>query len=522
MEDLATDEYMDIVTTYRCKFCNFTSIQPKDIALHVKAVHVKPRTIVIASSNQVVSVSDQGTSNNADSVVSSNNTVDCLDAETDVVSRAVRESNLEVLKEEDIDENEPVDATNSLESLIVEGTNTDQLNTILAYSRNEPEQNGQIVGYFSKGQVYTSLVPYQQEQGQAMGEQISQVLENNVQVNNGRQQMTLTFVDSSNGKTGTDFRETNSETQVKELLEAVLDPGDELSGNYTGTVHSHGLRNEANQSVISEMYHGNSNVQYVVQETANQAYNSDPAGITSETETETELDHLERQEADISEVDNNNMHIIIENNNDASVRRISIDSETLKKSLESGKKVSETLSDEYVTVIAEDQSNAAPIDDTSVTTKELYLCGNCSAGFNSIQECKDHMLAEHGQYAEENLTENGTVNESTSSKVDVSTQVEPKKKPGRKKKSEVRTSPVTVKEEVVSDSGSDEDWSEKLNVEYSRSSRSRRKRRPPAALKNDYYLGMFNVLELQARPGGYKTFFIIKSAEHEIYPAHKC
>ena len=24
------------------------------------------------------------------------------------------------------------------------------------------------------------------------------------------------------------------------------------------------------------------------------------------------------------------------------------------------------------------------------------------------------------------------------------------------------------------------------------------------------------------RPRGYKTFFILNSAEHEIYPAHKC
>ena len=26
----------------------------------------------------------------------------------------------------------------------------------------------------------------------------------------------------------------------------------------------------------------------------------------------------------------------------------------------------------------------------------------------------------------------------------------------------------------------------------------------------------------QARPRGYKTFFILNSAEHDIYPAHKC
>ena len=27
---------------------------------------------------------------------------------------------------------------------------------------------------------------------------------------------------------------------------------------------------------------------------------------------------------------------------------------------------------------------------------------------------------------------------------------------------------------------------------------------------------------LVSRPPGYKTFFMLNSAEHEIYPAHKC
>ena len=31
------------------------------------------------------------------------------------------------------------------------------------------------------------------------------------------------------------------------------------------------------------------------------------------------------------------------------------------------------------------------------------------------------------------------------------------------------------------------------------------------------------ILEVfQPRPRGYKTFFMLNSAEHEIYPAHKC
>ena len=45
-------------------------------------------------------------------------------------------------------------------------------------------------------------------------------------------------------------------------------------------------------------------------------------------------------------------------------------------------------------------------------------------------------------------------------------------------------------DEVISDSGSELDWTERLNVDYSRNTRAKRKRRPPAALRNDYYLGM--------------------------------
>ena len=73
----------------------------------------------------------------------------------------------------------------------------------------------------------------------------------------------------------------------------------------------------------------------------------------------------------------------------------------------------------------------------------------------------------------------------TSCRVDAGTQVEPKKKPGRKKKSEVIEQVKAEPEEIVM-SESDEDWTEQL---LSYSTRSRRKRKPPQALKNDYYLG---------------------------------
>ncbi|KAH3812033.1 zinc finger protein 26-like [Dreissena polymorpha] len=118
-------------------------------------------------------------------------------------------------------------------------------------------------------------------------------------------------------------------------------------------------------------------------------------------------------------------------------------------------------------------------------TKELYLCGTCSEGFTSINDCKLHMTNIHGvtEFQMGNLPR----------KVDTGTQMEHKKR-GRKKKSECipKVEPIDADENADIESvdmplsGSDEDWIESLQT-YS--TRSRRKRRPPPALKSDYYLG---------------------------------
>jgi len=109
-------------------------------------------------------------------------------------------------------------------------------------------------------------------------------------------------------------------------------------------------------------------------------------------------------------------------------------------------------------------------------TKELFLCGQCSVGFNSIDECKAHMVQNHNT-GEEELTQD------MGGKVSVGTQYEGKKKVGRKKKSQ-QEKPA----EVVPDSPeSDSDW--EREEYHPRASRSRRKIRPPKALKEDYYLG---------------------------------
>lgn len=127
--------------------------------------------------------------------------------------------------------------------------------------------------------------------------------------------------------------------------------------------------------------------------------------------------------------------------------------------------------------IAEVDTNAVKQmeNEDEIITKELYLCGNCSEGFATIQACKDHMTLVHD-----------VTDFQTSCRVDAGTQVEPRKRPGRKKKSETVEQEKIEEEEDIVMSDTDEDWAEQL---LSYSTRSHRKRKPPQALRNDYYLG---------------------------------
>ncbi|CAH1780498.1 unnamed protein product [Owenia fusiformis] len=67
--------------------------------------------------------------------------------------------------------------------------------------------------------------------------------------------------------------------------------------------------------------------------------------------------------------------------------------------------------------------------ETSKNKDELFLCGQCSLGFPNIDDCKAHMITDHGFNISASM-------ESSSGKVDTGTQMEPKKKPGRKRKDE--------------------------------------------------------------------------------------
>lgn len=89
--------------------------------------------------------------------------------------------------------------------------------------------------------------------------------------------------------------------------------------------------------------------------------------------------------------------------------------------------------------------------DDTVVTKELYLCGNCSEGFGSVQECKLHMLEQHdvAEFQSASTANTGMP------KVDAGTQVELKKKGGRKKKSEqVQTNITSIHSSMAGFAGS--------------------------------------------------------------------
>lgn len=39
--NLDIEDYMDVVTTYKCRFCSFTSSAPEGISEHVKQIHIQ-------------------------------------------------------------------------------------------------------------------------------------------------------------------------------------------------------------------------------------------------------------------------------------------------------------------------------------------------------------------------------------------------------------------------------------------------------------------------------------------------
>ncbi|XP_033754878.1 uncharacterized protein LOC117337856 [Pecten maximus] len=128
-------------------------------------------------------------------------------------------------------------------------------------------------------------------------------------------------------------------------------------------------------------------------------------------------------------------------------------------------------------------------------TRELFLCGQCSIGFNSIDECRAHMMEEHSE-----ITNRVEEESELSHRVSVGTQVETSRR-GKKRKTVTKS--TSSSPPYALDSDPDLDWDDQ--EEYRpRASRSRRKIRPPRALKEDYYLGKSKVKEKPKVMQGFK------------------
>ena len=146
-----------------------------------------------------------------------------------------------------------------------------------------------------------------------------------------------------------------------------------------------------------------------------------------------------------------------------------------------------------------DKSDIEMPDDSDVgdnCTKELFLCGQCSLGFNSIDECKQHMVHDHDIPLNDMTTEPPSqppyyeMPHPGTNKVSVGTQAILYKKPGRKRKQKTLdkvTPEVTSKDEKIT--VSEEDSFESLIITEPFQSSSRRRINPPRALQRDYYLG---------------------------------
>ena len=127
-------------------------------------------------------------------------------------------------------------------------------------------------------------------------------------------------------------------------------------------------------------------------------------------------------------------------------------------------------------------------------TKELFLCGQCSLGYNSIDECKQHMVHDHNIPLNDMTTESPSqpgyadVTLAGSNKVSVGTQAVLYKRPGRKRKqkTEVNEDACKIEEKLTV---SEEDSFESLIITEPFQSSSRRRIMPPRALQRDYYLG---------------------------------
>ncbi|XP_013402345.1 zinc finger protein 813 [Lingula anatina] len=126
----------------------------------------------------------------------------------------------------------------------------------------------------------------------------------------------------------------------------------------------------------------------------------------------------------------------------------------------------------------------------SPLTKELFLCGQCSLGFGSIEECKTHMVQDHNNFHASVPGSSGSQTSETgvgTNRVDASTQVQ-RKKPGRKKKAPEAYTASMVKEEPKSERDLESDEENEEEEDDDDEAPRRRRIRPPRMLEHDYVM----------------------------------
>ena len=153
-------------------------------------------------------------------------------------------------------------------------------------------------------------------------------------------------------------------------------------------------------------------------------------------------------------------------------------------------------------MITENEEGVTQSTETRVTPvesggelRELFLCGQCNLGFTSIDECKSHMLQDHNVSisamevkAEHPESDQAGDVAMPANMVSVGTQSNTHKKPGRKRKSEMKEKPIV-------DDKDEEEMEFKMDAPVlifnMRDSENpeKRKVKPPKALVEDYYLG---------------------------------
>ncbi|KAK3085749.1 hypothetical protein FSP39_008122 [Pinctada imbricata] len=364
---LDMEEYMDVVMTYKCRFCTFICSSIQEMGAHVKTMHLKgDNSVQVQQDNQLTT--QQRQSMNDGGVSDSINPTDNSDQSASLISNTDQSAGI---------------ITDTGQSMNLKGENEKSNNMLENASTSTSGNENQFFQESqNSGQVNSSIGP---------------IIDNlvDVECNGGNSQ--------------------NLDVEIEKI--SASQAGDVLNGS----------------------------------------------NMTIPTITE-----------------NGNMTFTI----DGKTVELTVDNIDAGQSAEKGNKSQnvETLPGELTIV---DESNCLGGENSETITKEVFLCGQCNIGFDTMDECRDHMFNDH----EINVGDSDVEYE-TDGKISIGTQVEGKKR-GRKRKGQTKANDdddedYRPKLEELEDS--DVEWTIE-SEQSSRGSRTRRKIRPPKALENDYYIG---------------------------------